>query len=190
MALVLSQPFEKYQFRDVESMRRIRWPDGDSHFDHSKIALEQYKLYVEMSDRISARRMIANSFFLAVQTAIIAGVFASGKIDPGIDTYSRIGLALCGIAIAILWLTILRSYRQLNSAKFRVIHDLEKMLPAAPFAKEWELLGQQRKASRYLALSRIEQCVPLCIAGLYFFYIAGLIQVGNVIGDWLRRILS
>lgn len=190
MALALPQPFENYQFSDVEGMRRIRWRAGDSFSDQSKIVLEQYKLYVEMTDRTSARRMIANSFFLAVQTAIIAGVFTSGTIGLGIDGYSRIGLAVCGIAIAILWLIILRSYRQLNSAKFRVIHDLEKMLPAAPFDKEWELLGQQRMASRYLALSRIEQCVPLCIAGLYSFYIAGRMQVGDVISDWLRQILS
>lgn len=170
-------------------MRPMRWRAGDSTTDHSKTILEQYKLYVEMADRISGRRMIANSFFLAVQTAIIAGVFASGRIDPGIDTHSRIGLALCGIAIAILWLTILRSYRQLNSAKFRVIHELEKLLPAAPFDKEWKLLAEQGKASRYLALSRIEQCVPLCIGGLYSFYIAGLMQDSNVIRDWLRSVL-
>src|SRR3989442_10768421 len=38
----------------------------------SEAALEQYKLYVEMADRISARRQTANEFFLSVNTAIVA----------------------------------------------------------------------------------------------------------------------
>ena len=36
------------------------------------INLEQYKLYVEMADRISSRRQNANSFFLSINTAIVA----------------------------------------------------------------------------------------------------------------------
>src|SRR5256885_4461010 len=36
------------------------------------IFLEQYKLYVEMADRISSRRLTANSFFLTINSAIIA----------------------------------------------------------------------------------------------------------------------
>src|SRR2546426_1964670 len=38
----------------------------------SEAALEQYKLYVEMADRISARRQTANEFFLSVNTVIVA----------------------------------------------------------------------------------------------------------------------
>jgi hypothetical protein len=162
---------------------------GDYSADDGKTVLEQYKLYVEMADRTSGRRMITNSFFLAIQTAIIAAVFTSGKIFPGINSHSRIGLAVCGILISILWLLIIKSYRQLNSAKFRVIHEIERWLPVAPFDKEWKLLTEQPKASHYLALSRIEQFVPLCIGGLYSFYCAGLILESNELRVWLRSIL-
>ena len=34
--------------------------------------LEQYKLYLEMADRISSRRQSANSFFLSLNTALVA----------------------------------------------------------------------------------------------------------------------
>lgn len=40
--------------------------------EFEKHLFEQYKLYVEMADRISTRRMWANSFFLSVHTALIA----------------------------------------------------------------------------------------------------------------------
>lgn len=39
--------------------------------EFEKHLFEQYKLYVEMADRISARRMLANSFFVGVHTALI-----------------------------------------------------------------------------------------------------------------------
>jgi len=34
--------------------------------------LEQYKLYIEMADRISSRRQSANSFFLSLNTTLVA----------------------------------------------------------------------------------------------------------------------
>ena len=36
---------------------------GEKYKEH---LLEQYKLYVEMADRISGRRQTANSFFLSI----------------------------------------------------------------------------------------------------------------------------
>jgi len=34
------------------------------------LVMDQYKLYVEMADRVSARRSLANTFFLTLNTAI------------------------------------------------------------------------------------------------------------------------
>src|SRR5215211_423888 len=44
--------------------------------------LEQYKLYVQMADKISERRQSANSFFLTINTALIAflGLVASPNV--------------------------------------------------------------------------------------------------------------
>jgi hypothetical protein len=38
------------------------------------LGLEQYKIYVEMADRISARRGMTNTFFLTLNTAIFTAV--------------------------------------------------------------------------------------------------------------------
>ena len=40
--------------------------------EESKAMFEQYKLYVEMADRISQRRMNANTFFISVNTLLCA----------------------------------------------------------------------------------------------------------------------
>jgi hypothetical protein len=45
--------------------------------------LEQYKVYVEMADRISARRALSNTFFLTLNTAVLTaiGVFWDHQPD-------------------------------------------------------------------------------------------------------------
>src|SRR5215217_8956247 len=48
--------------------------------------LEQYKLYVQMADKISERRQSANSFFLTVNTALIAFLGLVASPDVGGDT--------------------------------------------------------------------------------------------------------
>ena len=48
---------------------------GQGEYDRETI-LEQYKIYVEMADRISARRSLTNTFFLTLNTAIFAAIGA------------------------------------------------------------------------------------------------------------------
>ncbi len=122
--------------------------------------VEQYKLMAEMSDRLSARRGLANSFFLSIESALVATVTLADK-----QTWP---IAVAGIVVALAWFRLLRSYKMLNSAKFKVIHAIEAHLPAQPFKDEWNLLDQPTQPvwKRYTALSTIEQVVPLVFVGL------------------------
>ena len=132
--------------------------------------LDQYKLYVEMADRISQRRGLTNTFFLAINTAvfIVIGAFLASKMVTGEPWWLLIPLiALLGQCFA--WYYIVRSYRQLNTAKYRVIGALEERLPASPYWKaEWELLGKGKDAKRYWPLSHIEQWIPVLFGAVYF----------------------
>jgi hypothetical protein len=49
--------------------------------------LEQYKLYVEMADRISQRRGLTNTFFLTLNTAIFTLVGAFWKDRPHAEVW-------------------------------------------------------------------------------------------------------
>lgn len=82
--------------------------------------LEVYRVYVEMADKISSRRETANSFFLTLNTAVIglSGYLSAIPATTRIID-ARVPIAIAGIAIAYLWYRIIRSYRDLNSAKFR-----------------------------------------------------------------------
>jgi hypothetical protein len=50
---------------------------------YESAAPEQYRLYVEMADRVSPRRGLMNSFFLTLKTAVFTLVTAFGKTPPG-----------------------------------------------------------------------------------------------------------
>jgi drug/metabolite transporter (DMT)-like permease len=109
--------------------------------------LQQYGIYVEMADRISGRRMLANTFFLTLNTAVftVFGVLWETKPSGSFAwlTFPLVALLIqCGS-----WYWILRSYRQLNSAKYTVIGALEERLPASPYWRaEWKVLGRATTA--------------------------------------------
>ena len=58
------------------------------------------------------------------------------------------------------WYIVIRSYRQLNSGKFLALQDLESHLSYPFFTKEWDLLGQGKKPSRYWKLTVVETGLP------------------------------
>jgi hypothetical protein len=139
--------------------------------------LEQYKIYVEMADRISARRNLSNVFFLTLHTSIITAIgFALGKIEIIKTEQWTATFPLAAIVIlCYVWWRLIKSYRQLNTAKYQVIGDLEKKLPASPYwAAEWKALGEGKDDSKYSPLTHLEHFVPM-IFGLLYIIIWGYI---------------
>ena len=132
--------------------------------------LEQYKIYVEMADRISQRRGSANTFFLAINTALIGALAAMfDKIPMPVAPIFFLGAAIFCVA----WFLLLRSYRNLNSAKFEVIGHIEKRLPCSPYwSAEWRALGEGKDWRKYIPLSLVETLMPIVFYLLYLAMIA------------------
>src|SRR5271163_3830165 len=130
--------------------------------------LEQYKLYVEMADRISARRAGTNSAFLTLNTGIVGLISALHGVPAGPRAW---WLAIPLVALlgeCFAWFYLVRSYRLLNGAKYQVVGALEERLPASPFWRaEWWSLGEGRDRTRYWPLSHIEQWIPALFALIY-----------------------
>ncbi|MBO8143582.1 MAG: hypothetical protein H0Z16_03220 [Thermodesulfobacterium sp.] len=131
--------------------------------------LEQYKLYVEMADRISERRMQTNKFYISLLSGLLALLSILVSVGKFNQTVIFIIVSLLGIALCILWHINIRSYKQLNSGKFKVIHEMEQYLPFPCYDKEWELLGEGKEKSKYLQLTRVEKYIPFILAIPYIF---------------------
>lgn len=139
---------------------------------------ELYKLAVEMADRVSARRGAANSFFLTVNTGVLA-VIGTATV--------RWYLAAAGIVLCVAWWALLKSYRDLNYAKFGVILAMEEQLPAQVYGDEWERLRKERVSltlrpavvrawfAQYRELGYIERIVPWVFVLIYLADILRLV---------------
>jgi hypothetical protein len=137
--------------------------------------LELYKTAVEMADRVSARRGAANSFFLAVQTTFVTVLALGG---PGLvrSWWASLAVTLAGMALSTAWWLQLKSYRDLNTAKFAVINKLEERLPVKIFTDEWASLRTDPVPSwrkRYAELGLSERQVPVVFAILHAFLFFG-----------------
>jgi hypothetical protein len=141
--------------------------------------LDQYKIYVEMADRISARRALANTFFVTLNSTVLTtiGVFFGvlWKDKPNIPAAFSLPPLILLLALCLAWFWLVRSYRQLNSGKYAVIGALEEKLPASPYWRaEWTALGEGKDKGKYWPLTHLEQWVPAAFA---LIYIVGLLAV-------------
>lgn len=137
------------------------YPHNEKWYSH---LLDQYKLYVEMADRISARRATANSYFLSVNTAMLAFVGYLTSKDSTADLWL---LAAAGIVLSYLWHALITSYRNLNTAKWLVVHQIEKRLPISPYDAEWEAMGRGENPKLYKPITHIELGVPYIFMALH-----------------------
>ena len=146
--------------------------------EYEKHLFEQYKLYVEMADRISARRMLANSYFVGVHTALITAFTVLLKEKVLQSTILGLAPFIAALLLCFVWWRVVHSYRQLNSGKFNVVHALEQMLPVAPFDEEWVALGAGKNRKLYLTLTHVENWTPICFGVLYVLLAATLYCMG------------
>ena len=130
--------------------------------------LEQYKLYVELMDKVSERRQNANTFFLTINTALVGLLgIAWPKGSPDLSLRWHLGVGVAGLVLCYSWSRLLRSYKGINTGKFEVIHAVEEHLPLRLFAAEWKALGEGKDKKKYLPFTAIEPWVPWIFFGLY-----------------------
>jgi len=127
--------------------------------------LEEYKLYVEMADKVSARRIDASKLYISLLTGIL--VVIPFILDQGtpekIQKTVLVSMGFLGIALCFIWILNIRSYKQLNSLKFKVIHEIEQRLPFPCYEREWDILNGQQESRNYLRLSKVEQYIPVLL---------------------------
>jgi hypothetical protein len=156
-----------------ENVHEVVWSSGVSPDGYPggiekyyTMLAEQYRLYTEMADRMSARRSLTNTFFLALNTAILTTLTAALPRQAVNASWLLLPLLVLLIQCAA-WFMLMRSYRLLNSAKYRIVGALERVLPARPYSAEWEVVGSGAGRHKYWRLTWLEQWVPVTFAAAY-----------------------
>lgn len=150
------------------------------------ILLEQYKLYIEMTDRVSARRDAMHSLFLTLHSLFVAGFgyLARNFIEMPHKVFLLLPLlAFCAFCYA--WWRLVKSYRQLNTAKFKVIAEMERALPASPWHRgEWKSeLAEGKDPKKYVQLTIVESLLPALFAIVYvLIFLFILTQTSTTVG--------
>jgi hypothetical protein len=131
--------------------------------------LEQYKLYVEMADRVSSRRVQMSSFYTSILSALLALLSITSNKDffQGPQIVILLTIAMLGLCICFIWAANINSYKQLNSLKFKVIHEMETYLPFPCYDREWKILKEDKNKRRYSRLTAVEQYIPFILSVPY-----------------------
>ena len=154
-----------------EDLRHSLFPIGEQEYGslYREHLLSIYTKYSETAESISDRRQNANTFFLSINTALVAFIgytgFSTATSPPNPRYYWVVLIA--GLILSVLWTRLLKSYRDLNTGKFLILHEVETALPIAPFRTEWEVLGGGKKRSAYWPLSHLERFVPFLFMLMY-----------------------
>jgi hypothetical protein len=129
---------------------------------------EQYRLYVASAEKISERRVSANNYLLTVNAFLVTlyGLLAASQYK----SYWTILVPVAGVLVSLTWHRIITSYRDLNTVKFKVIHELEQHMPAALYDYEWQK-AEEGRGKAYRPLSHLERWVPIIFMVLYMLLV-------------------
>jgi hypothetical protein len=143
--------------------------------DKNQELLEIYKLHAQLADNVSNRRATANRFYMLVLSGLAVLFSALLQRKNGVPLgWLMVGFGLFGMLLAVAWYILIRSYRQLNTGKFKALQELEEKLNYPFFKREWDLLAEGREPKTYWKLTVVETFVP----AIFFISFGGLLGIG------------
>ena len=164
---------------DEQSVDDALFAGRETQAADSDVLLAQYRLFVETSEALVVRRQGVNTFFLSVNSIVLAVaglLLRDGRISD-VESFALICLSIGGGVLCFVWKRLISSFRQLSQGKFEVIHAMEQRLPARMFEAEWIALGRGRDPKKYNPFTKTEQTTPLVFAGLHFLSVVAGIYV-------------
>lgn len=128
-----------------------------------------YRMMVDSSEALVARRQGVNTFFLTINGLLLTGIglVLRGAGEVRLKALGIGFLFLTGFVLAWAWRSLLISFGQLNTGKFAVITRMEEHLAAAIYKAEWQALGEGKDRSVYRSFTDREKWVPTVLLVLY-----------------------
>lgn len=150
-------------------------------FEDKETLMEQYKMFVQTSEDLVTRKQSVNTFYITLNSimlsAIVSIVCAAGDLlqfESGnllIYIVSAF-LSAIGVVICTSWITLLRSYADLNASKMAIIGCIEEHLALKLYDTEWALLTRRIGSRKYRSFTVKEVAVAKIFMVLYVCVIA------------------
>ena len=151
--------------------------------------IEQYKVYLATSEEVLTRRQNTSNFYTTLNTSMLTLAVTISGILFGISQINSLfvislilfAVSIIGILLNVNWSNLLESYGRLNSAKMRVISEMEKNLPANIYDTEWKVMSEKLYDGKYISFTSIEKRLPvsfivlfviLLVASIVLFFIS------------------
>lgn len=106
--------------------------------------MEQYKTYLDTIDHFAEKRLHLHEFFMGINS-FLATLFGYMVTSEKYTLLLLLLLALVGFSFSRVWYLLVTNFTTVNSAKWKVIYDMEKKLPYQPFQSEWRGKGNLKK---------------------------------------------
>jgi hypothetical protein len=113
--------------------------------DDRQLLLEQYKIMVGSTEKVTEQRLKVNNLFFTLTSSILSISLVIGKAFK-FSLVGGIGMLILGVMaflISFLWEKLVRSYGKLNTGKFIIIDKIEKQLRTNMFEHEWRILKEE-----------------------------------------------
>jgi hypothetical protein len=127
--------------------------NADDSFDFLKevykndrlLKIEQYKLMVSSTEKVTDSRSKVNSLFFTITSTILSISFIVIKNYEFriVSIGATIILTLLAFTTTFFWSKLVVSYGKLNTGKFKLIDRLEKELRTNMFEEEWKILTNE-----------------------------------------------
>lgn len=165
--LKIEQPmtFEELADKINNNRQHIRTKLFSNGIANDNMLMEQYKLMLSTSETLIDRRQRLTTTYISIFSALLPVLtyMLSGKtliMYVGSAIISFISCILC-----LSWRNAISAYGKSNRAKFIILEEIEKCLPAAMFASEWMALKTQ--VSKYKSYTKRETTIPMIFLFVY-----------------------
>lgn len=138
------------------------------------LLLEQYKIMVTSTEKVTEQRLKVNNLFFTVTSSILSVAFLIGKTLK----FSMLGIigmlvfTSMALMISFFWEKLINSYGTLNQGKFIVINKIENKLRTNIFEDEWKILTEQ---IQYESNTKTENTIIKYYR--YFIYLIGFFEL-------------
>lgn len=135
-----------------------------------EILFNQYKLYAEQKEQFINRSFCTNKFYLFLVLALILIMFLTKEYTFAYGLSSILIFSAAGMIICILWWINVDSYNFLIKVKLsKVLEEIEKRLPAQPYAEEFAAIKALKKDKREFLFADIQKGLAVFVLLLFLF---------------------